>query len=51
MENKPDHYEILFPGWPASWENLVISSFSNDVDGGEKWAATELEKRIRERGS
>ena len=50
MENKPDHYEILFPGWPRLFESLHMNTWDG-VDGGEEWAATELEKQIRERGS
>lgn len=50
MDNKPDHYEILFPGWPTLYETLFLNDGEKSVDGGEKWAATELEKLIRERG-
>ena len=50
MENKPDHYEVLFPGWPRLFESLHMNTWDG-VDGGEEWAATELEKQIRERGS
>lgn len=50
MENKPDHYEILFPGWPRLFESLHMNTWDG-VDGGEEWARTELEKQIRERGS
>ena len=49
MENKPDHYEVLFPGWPRLFESLHINTWDG-VDGGEEWARTELEKQIRERG-
>ena len=49
-ENKPDHYEVLFPGWPRLFESLHMNTWDG-VDGGEEWAATELEKQIRERGS
>lgn len=50
MENKPDHYEVLFPGWPRLFESLHMNTWDG-VDGGEEWARTELEKQIRERGS
>lgn len=49
MENKPDHYEVLFPGWPRLFESLHMNTWDG-VDGGEEWARTELEKQIRERG-
>ena len=49
MENKPDHYEVLYPNNPITYESLEINSWSGD-DGGEGWARTELEKRIREKG-
>lgn len=50
MENKPDYYEIMYPGWPTLYETLFLNDGEKSVDGGEKWAATELEKLIRERG-
>ena len=49
MENKPDHYEVLNPGWPTTYEYLETNTWSG-VDGGEEWARTELEKQIREHG-
>ena len=50
MENKPDHYEVLYPSSPITYEYLETNVWEG-VDGGEEWAATELEKQIRERGS
>ena len=49
MDNKPDHYEVLNPGWPTTYEYLETNTWSG-VDGGEEWARTELEKQIREHG-
>ena len=49
MENKPDHYEVLNPLSPTTYEYLETNTWEG-VDGGEEWARTELEKQIRERG-
>lgn len=49
MDNKPDHYEVLNPGSPTTYEYLEINTWDG-VDGGEEWVRTELEKQIREHG-
>jgi beta-lactamase regulating signal transducer with metallopeptidase domain len=49
MENKPDHYEVLNPLSPTTYEYLETNTWEG-VDGGEEWARTELEKQIREHG-
>ena len=49
MDNKPDHYEVLNPSSPTTYEHLEINTWDG-VDGGEEWARTELEKQIREHG-
>ena len=49
MDNKPDHYEVLNPGWPTTYEHIETNGWEG-VDGGEEWARTELEKQIREHG-
>ena len=49
MDNKPDHYEVLYPSSPITYEYLETNVWEG-VDGGEEWARTELEKQIRERG-
>ena len=49
MDNKPDHYEVLNPRSPTTYEYLETNTWEG-VDGGEEWARTELEKQIREHG-
>ena len=49
MDNKPDHYEVLNPLSPTTYEFLETNTWEG-VDGGEEWARTELEKQIREHG-
>ena len=50
MENKPDHYELLFPdpGYPVMYDNIYMSQWE---DCGMTSAATQIEMKIRERAS